>query len=58
MHAAVFQTQLVMQTKDAEMKTKAVITLSPHDGLFRLSPDKALGMYFKCDQHIHAGIYI
>lgn len=57
MHAAVFWTQLVTQTKEAEMKTRVIITSSPHDGLFRFPPDKALRTYFKCYQHPYAGIY-
>lgn len=57
MHVAVFWTQLVTQAKDGAMKSTAVITLSLHNGLLRLSPDRALGIYFKCYQHIYTGIY-
>lgn len=57
MRVAVFQTWLVTQPKEAAMKTRAVITFSPHGGLFRLSPDKALGTYFKCYQKTYAGVY-
>lgn len=57
MHAAMFWTRLVTQTKDAEMKISMVITSSLHDGLFRLPPGKTLGVYFMCYQHMYAGIY-
>lgn len=36
---------------------QSIITLSLRDGLLRLSPDKDLGIYFKCYQHIYMGIY-
>lgn len=36
---------------------QSIVTLSLRDGLLRLSPDKDLGIYFKCYQHIYMGIY-
>lgn len=57
MHVAVLWTQLVTQAKDTEKESRVVITLSLHDDLLRLSPDEALGIYFKCYQHVYKGIY-
>lgn len=48
-----------MQKKDAEINSREAFTLSPHDGLFRLCPGRALETYFKCySAYIHGDLFL